>query len=220
MTEKDSLKEKILFAAMECFAEKGFIGASLGDIGKRCNTSSALVCYHFASKEKLAAAVIDYLVAAIKLPRAVEPELIAARPTYRLALKKFVADFLDTFMSEHFPNRLIAPLYRHEAANIREKPVSLHDAILWPVFLELEKLIAAGVADGNSIKTRFLSISVWNILLGYALKDPERVGAYYPEGMPSDLFRQAAIDFIVDDIILPLTARTFATQVREVNPIY
>lgn len=202
--EEQSLKQRVLFAAMREFAEKGYLGASLADIGSRCNTSSALVCYHFKTKENLAQAVIDHLAAVVTIPKAVDPETLPNEGLYRAALKKFIADLVDLFQSTEEPLCYVAPLYRHEAANVRAKKGSLHDVILWPIFVELEKLIAAGVPGGDSITVRFWALAVWNIILGYVMKDPERVHLYFPEGMPSELFRQTAIDFLVDKVLLAL----------------
>lgn len=202
--KEDSLKQRLLLAAMKEFADKGYLGASLADIASHCKTSSALVCYHFGTKEKLAQAVIDHLVTVVPLPRVVDPSTLANEDLYRAALKKFVSDFVELFLSDKEPLCYVSPLYRHEAANLRAKSSSLHDAVLWPIFLQLEKLIAAGVPDRDPIKIRFWSLAVWNILLGYTMKDPTRVRLYYPSEMPNELFRQTAIDFIVDKVLAAL----------------
>lgn len=75
---------------------------------------------------------------------------------------------------------------------------------MWPIFLELEKLIAVGVADRDPVTIRFWALAVWNILLGYTLKDPERVSKYYPIGMSKELFRESAIEFIVNKVLSSL----------------
>lgn len=200
----ESLKDKLLFAAMKEFAEKGYLGASLADMANHHATSSALICYHFSTKEKLAQEVIDYLVKNVTLPKAIDPSTLTTADLYRAALKKFISDFVDLFLSKEEPQCYIGALYRHESANPHAKPGSLHDSLLWPIFLELEKLIAAGVADRDPVNIRFWALAVWNILLGYTLKDPERVSKYYPAGMPKELFRESAIEFIVNKVLSSL----------------
>ncbi len=61
MTEEQLLdtKNKILMAARELFAVKGFEGASVRDIAGVAGVNIAAVNYHFTSKEKLFLQVID-----------------------------------------------------------------------------------------------------------------------------------------------------------------
>lgn len=53
-------REKLLDAAGEVFAEKGFRGATIEAISRRAATNIAAVNYHFGDKESLYRAVIDY----------------------------------------------------------------------------------------------------------------------------------------------------------------
>lgn len=206
--KEDSLKKKLLFAAMKEFSEKGYLGASLADIASHCKTSSALVCYHFNTKDNLAKEVVDYLRMKVSIPKATDPATISDEGQYRAALKKFISDFIDLFMTSEEPMCYVSSLYRHESANPRAKSSSLHDALLLPIFRELEKLIAAGVSDGEPVTIRFWALAVWNILLGYTMKDSGRVRQYYPSGMSPGLFRQTAIDFVVDRVLAMLKFRS------------
>ncbi len=46
-------RERIIGAALEAFAEKGFEGASTREIAERAGTDQGLVTYHFPSKDEL-----------------------------------------------------------------------------------------------------------------------------------------------------------------------
>ncbi len=46
-------REKILQAALEAFAEKGFDGVSVDEIARRAGVKKALIYYYFPSKEEL-----------------------------------------------------------------------------------------------------------------------------------------------------------------------
>lgn len=52
-------KEKILEAAEELFAEKGFEGTSVRDIAQKADVNIAMISYYFGSKEKLLEALIE-----------------------------------------------------------------------------------------------------------------------------------------------------------------
>lgn len=58
----DPTRERLLEAAGEVFAEKGFRGATVREICQRANANVAAVNYHFGSKEQLYHAAIGYWV--------------------------------------------------------------------------------------------------------------------------------------------------------------
>ena len=57
-------RERIVTAAVEAFAEKGFEAASTRDIAQRAGTDQGLVTYHFPSKDQLWRAAADRLMGA------------------------------------------------------------------------------------------------------------------------------------------------------------
>jgi len=57
--QRDATRERILEAASEAFAEKGFLGASTREIARRAGTNQGLITYHFRSKEELWRAAAD-----------------------------------------------------------------------------------------------------------------------------------------------------------------
>jgi AcrR family transcriptional regulator len=60
-TPRGEAKERIVAAAVEAFAEKGFEAASTRDIAQRAGTDQGLVTYHFRSKDLLWRAAADRL---------------------------------------------------------------------------------------------------------------------------------------------------------------
>jgi TetR/AcrR family transcriptional regulator len=56
-------RRAILDAAEELFSERGYDGASLGEIGRRAGVSSALPAYFFGGKDGLYQAVLERLLA-------------------------------------------------------------------------------------------------------------------------------------------------------------
>jgi AcrR family transcriptional regulator len=56
---RERSRERILAAALEVFAAKGFEAASISDITTAAGVSRGLVAYYFATKEQLAAELLD-----------------------------------------------------------------------------------------------------------------------------------------------------------------
>ena len=57
--QREETRDRIVKAALEAFAEKGFLGASTRDIADRADTNQGLITYHFKSKEELWRATVD-----------------------------------------------------------------------------------------------------------------------------------------------------------------
>jgi AcrR family transcriptional regulator len=57
--QREATRERIVEAALEAFAEKGFHGASTRDIAERAGTNQGLITYHFHSKDELWRAAAD-----------------------------------------------------------------------------------------------------------------------------------------------------------------
>ncbi|MGZ0148816.1 TetR/AcrR family transcriptional regulator [Kribbella sp. WER1] len=56
---RERSRERILSAALEVFAAKGYESASISEITKAAGVSRGLVAYYFATKEELAAELLD-----------------------------------------------------------------------------------------------------------------------------------------------------------------
>ena len=61
MRSKDATRERLLEAAEEVFADKGFYEGAVDEVARRSNTSKGGVYFHFLSKEQLFNAVMDGL---------------------------------------------------------------------------------------------------------------------------------------------------------------
>jgi TetR/AcrR family transcriptional regulator len=61
----DATRDRILGAALEVFAERGFDGAATREIATRAGVTQGLLRYHFSSKDDLWRAAVDDLFAAL-----------------------------------------------------------------------------------------------------------------------------------------------------------
>jgi AcrR family transcriptional regulator len=57
--QREATRERIVGAALEAFAERGFRGASTRDIAQRAGANQGLITYHFHSKDALWRAAAD-----------------------------------------------------------------------------------------------------------------------------------------------------------------
>jgi TetR/AcrR family transcriptional regulator len=57
--QREATRERILEAAVETFAEQGFLGSSTREIARRAGTNQGLITYHFRSKDELWRAAAD-----------------------------------------------------------------------------------------------------------------------------------------------------------------
>lgn len=85
-------KLRLIRAALDVFAERGYRHATLREICRRAEANIAAVNYHFGDKEQLYSAMMDYAVAASekRMPRAMDAR--SAPPEARL--RQFVSDLM------------------------------------------------------------------------------------------------------------------------------
>jgi AcrR family transcriptional regulator len=91
----DQRREAILDRAAELFAQKGFIGASISELAKACDTSKSLIYHYYPSKEEILYGVmashIEALVEAVN-------ELVPASGTPSELLRGLVRRFMELYV--------------------------------------------------------------------------------------------------------------------------
>ena len=91
--QREETRERIVQAAAECFAERGFRAASTREIASRAGTNQGLITYHFKSKDELWRAAAEYLFGPIRgmiQDRVPALEGLDAREQGREAVRDFV----------------------------------------------------------------------------------------------------------------------------------
>jgi len=71
--QREGTRERIVAAALEAFAEKGFRGASTRDIALRAGTNQGLITYHFRSKDELWRAAVDRIFGLLRESLGAQP---------------------------------------------------------------------------------------------------------------------------------------------------
>jgi TetR/AcrR family transcriptional regulator len=129
--------ERILEAAEDLFAEKGFSATSLGDVADKVGIRSPSLYNHFKNKEALYLAVLDRLLDSFSRPL---EELVESEVTQQRVL-----DWLDTIVRMHHANPNLARLLQHAALSGGPHTNELIDRLFRPMFNP------AGSIDGEDI---------------------------------------------------------------------
>ena len=135
----DSTQQKLLTAACEVFAEKGFKNTTVRDICNRAEVNVAAINYHFGNKEKLYEAVWEYAnnlaiknrVNFLELEGTTDPEK---------RIRIFIKTFLDNILNQDRPEwdfRIVS----HEMMEPTRAFNSIIDKMIRPSFLFLRELV-------------------------------------------------------------------------------
>lgn len=159
--QKQSTREKLLTAAAQCFAEKGYAGCSIADIARRAELAQGTMYLHFKNKEALFKTMIgeEHAQGAEKARQA-----MGAAPY----LDGVIAVMSDCIRDVGFPvdHRLWTEILAVSArdSSVR-KAFAASDKTMRAVFVELlQKAAEAGEIDSS---LNFEAVSLWL----YALVD-------------------------------------------------
>jgi AcrR family transcriptional regulator len=162
-----STKARILTAAEEVFAAKGFEGASTREIAARANVNISSLHYHWESKETLYFAVFrniyDQLVALLQdtlaplLARHQEPEIVID-----LAMRQLF-DFFEA--RPNLPTLLMRRIVENEQSD-----AGIERDILTPAWTEFSKWLSRlGQRRFSDVESRLFMLSVETVLLVYLI---------------------------------------------------
>jgi AcrR family transcriptional regulator len=201
-----SARERILHAACELIAERGIGGARIAQIAKAAGVSTALVHYHFQTRETLLAETLDYafdLAAAVRL-RAADDEATGDGSAARR-----LADVIEQSLPETEPGRrewqLWAELWLGAARDPSLRPIAAQMYARYRTWIAAA--VAEGVAAGEFARvdpgaTADLAMALIDGLgLRVLLRDPS---------MPLDLARERIGEILARDLEIPAGRLPFA----------
>ena len=91
--QREETRARIVEAALKCFSERGFLGASTREIARRAGENQGLITYHFQSKEELWRAAVDQIFGKLKAELGELPALLPSedrRARARASIRAFV----------------------------------------------------------------------------------------------------------------------------------
>lgn len=178
----DATRARLLAAAAEAFAERGFHGTTTRDIAGAAGMSPAAVYVHYKSKEQLLhqlsleghQRIIDVL-AAVDDPSATPPERLAAS--------------MRAFTSHHASSHTSVRVVNYELEALTETHRAEIGALRREITRRIRTIVDAGVADGSfdTPDPRMATIAVLSsgIDIGRWYHEgaitPERIGDFYAD---------------------------------------
>src|SRR6185503_7213453 len=137
-------RARIVKAALDEFASRGFKGASMDAIAARTHTTRALINYYFGSKEKLYLAVLEHVYAEIRNAEGLL-ELEHLAPTD--AVRRIVQFTFDYYLGHEGFVRLVVAENQAKGRHLKKSPAMR--TLNRPIIDTLGRVIARGQADGS-----------------------------------------------------------------------
>lgn len=175
---------RLLDAAAEAFADKGFHATTTRDIAARGGLSPAAVYVHFASKEELLYELSRVgHEAALAIVLAAAP---AAGESPTTALRSLVSDFA----SWHAQHRRTARVVQYELAALSPEHRAVIDGLRRQIQDRMRELLESGVAQGEfvvpdvagtALALLSLAVDVARWYRPEGPRSPEDIGALYAD---------------------------------------
>jgi AcrR family transcriptional regulator len=160
-----STKARILAAAEEVFAARGFAGASTREIAARAGVNISSLHYHWASKETLYLAVFRNVFDHITelLGKAVQG-VQAAQLDRREAVDRVMAEAFDYFADHPNVTRLLV----RRIVEDQEGDAGLERDVLEPAWSMFDAWLGLGVSRPPG-ESRLFMLSLYSVVLVYLL---------------------------------------------------
>jgi AcrR family transcriptional regulator len=140
--EPNDTRERLLRTAERLFSDKGFHGTSLRDIGKEVGVANASLLYHFPSKGKLYAAVLERIAADLE---ATYQRLDAIKGDAAAKLRALNIAFLDWATRQPHYARIIM----RELLDNVDRVERIEKWYLAPVMSKFQNIIDLGQKAGQ-----------------------------------------------------------------------
>jgi AcrR family transcriptional regulator len=182
VTEQRSTPDRILDAAEDLFAEKGYSATSLGDVADRVGIRSPSLYNHFRNKEALYQAVLERLLADFSAPL----ERLTSEPV----TQERVLHWLEAIVRQHHANPNLARLLQHAALSGGPHTNELIDRLFRPMFDGEAKLQDESI---NLLQTEGLQpwavMAFNNLVMSYVTMAP-----MYRDLLGQDPFSESALE--------------------------
>lgn len=158
--------ERILDAAEDLFAAKGYHATSLGEVADQVGIRSPSLYNHFRNKEALYAAVVDRLLVTFNRPF----DALVRDPL----TKERILDWQGQLVRMHIENPNLARLVQHEALSGGPQSSNLIESLFRPLF---ERSLSVADEDAWLIRenpqlTPWVVMGFNNLVMSYVTMSP------------------------------------------------
>lgn len=172
--------ERILDAAEDLFAEKGYAATSLGEVADAVGIRSPSLYNHFRNKEALYSAVLERLLAAFSAP-------LAELDTGELTRQR-IFDWLETIVRMHHERPNLARLLQHAALSGGPQTNQLIERLFSPMFDVHRPTEVISVLGGKELQP-WAVMALNNMVMSYVTMAP-----MYRDLLGEDPFSPEALD--------------------------
>lgn len=151
-TKPQNTRERILDAALDIFANKGYHDTKLDEIVDESNTSKGSIYFHFPNKERLFLALVDQF--ADLLERRVK-EAIATQPKGMQRVRVALTTTLETFGRYRRPAKILLVQAVGLGKTFEEKRIEVNDRFARLIESYLQEAIDVG--DIAAVDTEVVS---------------------------------------------------------------
>jgi AcrR family transcriptional regulator len=174
--------DRILDAAEDLFAEKGYSATSLGEVADRVGIRSPSLYNHFKNKEALYRAVLERLLTDFAAPM---QELDSGPVTYER-----VFEWLEVMVRQHHANPNLARLLQHAALSGGPHTNELIDRLFRPMFQSGAKIEGDEISIfGDAGLQPWAVMAFNNLVMSYVTMAP-----MYRDLLGQDPFSDAALE--------------------------
>jgi AcrR family transcriptional regulator len=174
--------DRILDAAEDLFAEKGYSATSLGDVADSVGIRSPSLYNHFKNKEALYRAVLERLLTDFAAPM---QELDSGPVTYER-----VFEWLEVMVRQHHANPNLARLLQHAALSGGPHTNELIDRLFRPMFQSGAKIEGDEISIfGDAGLQPWAVMAFNNLVMSYVTMAP-----MYRDLLGQDPFSDAALE--------------------------
>lgn len=189
----------LLLAGLECFAERGFDGASMRQIADRARRPLSLLSHHFGSKEGLYLEVFRHLLQSQSQNPVLNPPEAEALPATREEALRVLRAQIHALYLKGSPDvvrqdpllELGAKLWLQELRAPRPCLVPLLQAFTRPKTLAITRCIRVLRPDLDEAATVFLGCSILGQVVGHGLMHGLNQVVWGPAYAPVDPARAA-----------------------------
>jgi AcrR family transcriptional regulator len=196
----DDTRSRLIDAASELFAERGFHATTARDIARRAGVNVAAGNYHYGSKKELYLEVLRAQFAAVGqrlARRGGEPPGEVARLSREdaaLLLRRRIAAMLEMLIGP--PAMLHGALMQREMADPSEAMPIVVDEFVRPMSEQMERIVARLAPDLSPEELRLTVISIISQAVFYRFARPAVLAVYGLDEFPRG-FAQRVADHVV-----------------------